>query len=182
MKKLSSEINRENADNVLKSFLSELSKNGFSKGIKKYLNLAWQEDNLFSSSLKKLNKISFSIGKIKFIELAYSELIYRYEVEINDKIIKISVQPLHEIGVPYEKGFYGVIPAKLFILENNTKKNLTEKEEEEIAKKSLIDAIHEVEKQKKNIPKESKKDKEKHLKNISKKEATGSKKTKKTRK
>lgn len=105
--------NQEKAEKALKAFLKELGKRGFTKSIKKHLNLVWQEDEVFNETFKKLKDIKYRIGSTEFISYNSPQKQYRFEVEINKEITNIFVQPLYEPGVPCDTGHYGVIPVKL---------------------------------------------------------------------
>ena len=105
--------NQQKAEKALAEFLKELGKKGFSKSIKKHLNLVWQEDEVFNKTLKKLGNIKYKIGSTKFISYNSPQKQYRFEVEINKEITNIFVQPLHEPGIPCDTGHYGIIPTKL---------------------------------------------------------------------
>ena len=106
--------NQEKAEKALKGFLKELGKKGFTKSIKKHLNLVWQKDEVFSKTLKNLENIKYKVGKtFKFISYNSQQKQYRFEVEINNEITNFFVQPLKEPGVPFDGGHYGIIPVKL---------------------------------------------------------------------
>jgi len=130
--------NQEKAEKALKGFLKELGKRGFTKSIKKHLNLVWQEDEVFTNALKRLEKVKYKVGSTKFISYNSPQKMYRFEVEINKETTNIFVQPLHEPGVPSDTGHWGVIPVKL----NKFSKILKESIEEiskDVAKISVSD-------------------------------------------
>lgn len=135
--------NQEKAEKALKNFLKELGKNGFTKNMKKYLNLVWQGDIPFNNALEKLKGIKYKIGDYKFINYDTRQKMYRFEVVINKEITNIFVQPLHEVGVPFDGGFYGAIPVKLFKFS-----------------KVLDEAIKEISKDIKNLNPETKEEKD----------------------
>jgi len=118
MKKLAAN-NMKRAEKALNDFLKELKANGFTKGITKHLNLAWQKEKLLIENMTKgLKDIKFDYKDPKFIELSPGTKIFRFKVEINGEETSIFVQPLKDYNGQLQSSWdpnthFGIIPTKL---------------------------------------------------------------------